>query len=157
MKTTTKERKLTTTEKRMLRQASAAALSLLSLTRSAKPEKIATRIEDFVEGLFSRKVKNLLGEDAAMALGALWGEAICIACGWEWVVAQHGRWKGLGIADSERRYLALPLSYFTFLLANPPKDIHLPSLQLYNCITKGNMPKSNPRDYTIVSEEAYAE
>jgi hypothetical protein len=102
-------------------------------------------------GLLRRRPEMPLGDDCPMALGALWGSEICKEFGWTWVLAKHGDWTGLGVSDSERRYLALALDYFDDLIGVHPEAANLPALQLYNCIKAGNLPVADPDSFTLIA------
>ncbi|WP_035615950.1 hypothetical protein [Haloferula sp. BvORR071] len=133
-------------EERAIGAACFAALDLLGLPEDAAPGIIHQEIHEFLcrqntrAGLFRRKPPMPLGEDCPMALGSLWGRAVCREFGWEWIVAKRGDWTGLGIVDPRRKHLALALSYFDGLIKVHPESANLPALQLSNCIKAGNLP-----------------
>ncbi len=130
--------------------AAAAAEDLLGLA-GEPPMQVQERIQQYVDDLLSGSVENPLGENAAFALGALWANSICQAYGWEWIVPIHGDWRGLGIADRERKFLALPFNFFQTLLFEDPEE-QMPGPRVrFNAIGAGHLPDSSPGEYTIIT------
>src|SRR5215471_9090863 len=85
---------------------------LLGLGPGFDPVKAQDLIEGFVERFRAGRAKGPLDENVAAYLGVFWGMSIVQAYGWEFVAVKIGDWRGFGIADAERRYLALPVSFF---------------------------------------------
>ena len=141
----------------MIAEASAAARQILGISGETSSDAVHRAIHDFLcrqntkSGVLRRRPAMPLGEDCPMALGALWGSEICREFDWDWIVAQNGGWTGLGIADPERKYLALALNYFEGLIYVHPEAANLPAIQLYNCIKAGKFPKSSPGALTLIA------
>ncbi|MFC7339651.1 hypothetical protein ACFQY0_20875 [Haloferula chungangensis] len=141
----------------MISEASAAARQVLGISGDTSSDTVHQSIHDFLcrqntkSGLLRRSPAMPMGEDCPMALGALWGSEICREFGWDWIVAQQGDWTGLGVADPERRYLALALNYFEGLIHVHPEVANLPALQLYNCFKAGKFPDSVPGALTLIA------
>jgi hypothetical protein len=147
------ERALIPDDIEALSEASEAARELTGLEEGSGVAETIERLEHVVEGLHRGTYENPLGEAAGMALGALWGDSVCAGLGWQWVRLHGDDWQALGVSDPERRYLALPLAYFEFLLITPPKDVSLSSMQLYQRIAANNLPKSEPGEFTVVTDQ----
>lgn len=145
------ERSLSDTDREIILHAKIAAQQMLRISEDASPKKVQERINEFLVGLAEETEINTLGEDCSIALGALWGDAICSEFGWEWIIAEYGNWLGIGISDPDRLYLALALNYFDTLIQVHPVEANLPSLQLYNCIKAGNLPDSKKRSYVLIA------
>ena len=130
--------------------AASAAESLLN-TAGEEPAEVQAKIQQYVDDVLSGSADNPLGEDVAFALGALWGNSICQAYGWEWIVPIHGDWRGLGVADRERKFLALPFNFFHQLLFEEPNE-ELPGPRVrFNAIAADHLPESAPGEYTIIT------
>src|SRR5689334_17185610 len=91
-------------EEQMIGAACHAAREVLELPVDADPATVHQSIHQFLchqntrTGLFRKRPPLPLGEDCPVAMGALWGAAICEEFGWSWVIAKRGDWAGLGIA-----------------------------------------------------------
>jgi hypothetical protein len=151
---------ITEIDEQMIAEAAAAAREVLEIGEDTSSDAVHQSIHDFLcrqntkTGLLRRRPAMPLGEDCPMALGALWGSEICREFGWNWIVAHHGEWSGLGVADPERKYLALALNYFEGLIHFHPEVANLPALQLYNCFKADKFPDSAPDALTLI---AYSE
>src|SRR6267142_1099535 len=153
MSAVTSERPLSDKEREEIAVAFEFAVRDLNVDVNEAPSVLQQKIDDYlVEYDETREVQdpNLVSH-TAIALGAFWGNQICREFGWEWIVAKHGSWEGIGITDQARRFLALPLQYFESLILVAPEKANLPSLQLYNAIKGGNMPAATPNQYVLVA------
>ena len=132
-----------------IRSATEAASTALQITND-NAETIQEKIQAMADGVANGTIDNPLGEDVAVALGALWGEQICAAYGWEWIVPVHGDWRGLGVADKERRYLALPFDLFSRIIDEKDEKTPGPHVR-WNAIGANHLPQSSPGMYTIIT------
>lgn len=124
---------------------------MLRLSGGESPAEVVKAIQEFVDELAAGTAENPLGEDVAVALGALWGNAISDAYGWQWIVPRRGNWSSLGMADTERRYLALPFNLFTKLIFEDPKGGMPGPLVRFNAIGAGQLPEAAPGTYIVVT------
>jgi len=149
MATRTTETEPSETDWQAIRGAADAAASLLGTT-SDDADLVQKKIQELADGVVEGTVENPLGENLAVALGALWGDSLCEAYGWEWIVPIHGEWRSLGVADRERRYLALPFNLFSRIIDE--KDRETPgSFVRYKAIGANHLPESEPGRYTIIT------
>jgi hypothetical protein len=77
---------------------------------------VQNKIQDMADGVVAGTLENPLGDNLAAALAALWGNSLCETYGWEWIVPIHGDWRSLGVADRDRKYLALPFNLFSRII-----------------------------------------
>ena len=132
-----------------IRGASQAAASALN-TADEAADVVQKKIQDMADGVAGGAVENPLGENVAVALGALWGNSLCDTYGWEWIVPIHGDWRGLGVADRERKYLAPPFDLFSRIIDE--KDDQTPGPYVrWKAIGANHLPKSSPGMYTIIT------
>jgi hypothetical protein len=149
MATQTTDTKLSADDWAAVRAATEAAAGLLE-SSGATPEIVQEKIQRFIDDLTAGAVENPLGSDLSFALAALWASSICDAYGWEWIVPVHGNWRGLGVADRERKFLALPFNLFSKLVDD--RDLEIPgSLIRFRAIGEQHLPDSAPGRYTIIT------
>jgi len=134
-----------------VRDGADAAAQMLGLTGAETPEGVVQKIQQFLEDFAAGATENPLGDNAAVALGALWGNAICDAYGWQWIVPKHGRWRSLGVADPERSYLALPFDFFHKLMNDDPEGETPGPLVRFHAIGASHLPVSDPKTYTVIT------
>ena len=104
-------------------------------------------LTDFVESQ-----SGVVSEDEAAHLGVFWAWHLVLKQGWEFVGVTRDDWDGLGVADKERRYIALPVSYFVDLfhrLNRPDRDAQ-PSV-VYYCIANDELKPSATGAMNVVA------
>lgn len=85
-------------------------------------------------------------EQAAYALGTLWGDEIRRACGWEWVYLQTGEgFEGWTVASPNRSHVCFP-HHFVFGKLQDAQSDNTVAL-LFNMIVAGRVPSSSPGRY----------
>ena len=96
----------------------------------AQLQAAATLTPDQTQALVSRTAEAALHDSLrlpepfddpsvlAWALGAWWGRTLCDDFGWRWIGVQRGDWRSMGVADPERRYLALPFDLLHRIVAD---------------------------------------
>jgi hypothetical protein len=115
------------------------------------PAVVQEQVQEYLNNVLSGDSENPLGENLAFALGALWANSICAEYGWEWIVPMNGDWRGLGVADPERRYLALPFNFFsTLLFSDEGRQMPGPLIR-FRAIGGNNLPDSYPGAYVIIT------
>ncbi|HEY2837560.1 MAG TPA: hypothetical protein VGJ26_00310 [Pirellulales bacterium] len=149
MATKTTDAPLSEDERQAIRNLSEAAAAALGIANDT-PDAIQGKIQDMADGIAMGTIENPLGDDAHIALGALWGNTLCETYGWEWIVPIHGDWRGLGVADRERTYLALPLDLFRRIINEKDDETPGPYVR-WKAIGISNLPASSPGMYTIIT------
>jgi hypothetical protein len=78
--------------------------------------------------------------------------SIVLAYDWNWVAVAHGDWRGFGVADPERRYLVLPVSYFhTLMHGKGGAELSGPA-ERFTAIGAGSLPASKPGQFTVLAK-----
>ena len=137
------------TDWQAIRGASQDAASALN-TAGDPADLVQNKIQDMADGVAAGTVENPLGENIAVALGALWGNSLCESYGWKWIVAIHGDWRGLGVADRERKYLALPFNLFSRIIDEKDDETPGPYVR-WKAVGANHLPDSSPGMYTIIT------
>jgi hypothetical protein len=123
---------------------------LLGLGPGFDPVKAQDLIEDRIERFRAGSIKEPLDENVAAYLGVFWGMSVVQAYGWNFVAVTIGDWRGFGVGDVERKYLALPVSFFHKLMHEKTgKKIPGPAAQ-FKAIGAKLLPASKPGDFTII-------
>jgi hypothetical protein len=125
--------------------------SLLGLEPGFDPVKAQDLIESFLEVYRAGDVEGSLDENAAAYLGVFWGMTIVLAYGWDWVAVTHGDWRGFGVADPKRKYLALPISFFHTLMRDEAgQQMPGPALR-FKAIGANYLPPSTAKAFTVIT------
>jgi len=91
-------------------------------------------------------------EQDAAHLGIFWAWSLVTKEGWEWVALKKDHWQALGVADKERRYVVLPVSYFVNLYhRHRHTDSIVQPAVVYYCISTGDLKDSEPMSYSVVA------
>lgn len=122
------------------------AESILGLQPPFEPSITNSKIEEFLANAPSMQDEAELYEQAA-SFGSFWGSLLVSSFDWEWIAIEYDDWRGLGVADRERRYLILPVNLFYKLLTNA--NVPGPT-QRFNAIREGNLPVSEPKQYLLL-------
>jgi hypothetical protein len=126
------------------------ALTLLSA--DASPDDIVQAISEAADGLRSLRLEDQKALEASIPFGALWGEQVNRALGWEWVwltEADDQQYEYYAVVSPGREYY---ISAF-FLLAHYVIGVKEDdtSVLLFNMLKAGNLPASRPRGYLELS------
>lgn len=122
------------------------AESILGLQPPFEPSNTNRKIEEFLANApFVQDEEELYGQ--AAAFGSFWGCLLVSCLDWEWIAIEYDDWRGLGVADKERRHIILPVNLFYKLLTNA--NVPGPTLR-FNAIREGYLPVSEPNQYLIL-------
>lgn len=125
--------------------------ALLGLEPGFNPGKAQPLIENFLERFRVGEVEEELDPHAAAKLGLFWGMTIVLAYDWNWVSVSRADWRGFGVADSQRQYLALPIPFFQQLMHEESGwDIPGPAAR-FRAIGAKQLPASKPGEFTIIT------
>jgi hypothetical protein len=125
--------------------------SLFGLKPGFDPVKAQDLIEDFLKRYRAGQVEGPLAENAAAYLGIFWGMTLVLAYDWSWVAVSHGEWRGFGVADAKRRYLALPVQFFHQLMHDEAgQELPGPAVR-FKTIGANNLPRSKPGAFTVIT------
>jgi hypothetical protein len=125
--------------------------SLLGLEPGFDPVKAQDLIEDFLARFQAGQVEAQLDENAAAYLGVFWGMTIILAYDWNWVAVSHGDWRGFGVADPKRLYLALPVRFFHLLMHDEAgREMPGPAVR-FKAIGAKHLPASKPGAFTVIT------
>lgn len=126
--------------------------SLFGLEPGFDPVKAQELIESFLERYRAGSVEGPLDEHAAAYLGIFWGMTIVLEYGWDWVSIIHGDWRGFGVADPKRKYLALPISFFHTLM-HEEAGLQMPGPAVrFKAIGANYLPRSKPKAFTVITD-----
>lgn len=130
-----------------LQEAAMRARKALNLGRIRNPLKLAEAIHQAIEDQRSRKkMKEDEKKNLAIDYGALWGEALCGATGWEWRCFESpSEGSSYAVCSKNRSHLTAPLRNMFGLLSSPKTANN--SLLLFNMISSGNIPESPAKGY----------
>jgi hypothetical protein len=130
-----------------LEEAADRAKKSLGLTRVRNPQRIAAAVYQAVNELRERKgVKKEEKVQAAIDLGALWGQALCAAAGWEWrFTAPSSGESTHAVCSPNRSHVVDPLEVVFGLLSSRRAENNL--LLLFNMIAAGDLPLSAKNSY----------
>lgn len=134
-----------------IREAAVRARKSLNLGRIRSPHKLADAIHQAVDALRSRKgVKKDEKKQLAIDYGALWGEALCAATGWEWRrVESSPEDSAYAVCSKNRSHVVAPLRVMFHLFSSPKSANN--SLLLFNMIASGHVPESPAMGYCWLS------
>ena len=149
------ERPLADEVRREIEMLAGAARELLDLPPSgADPRTIVGSIDAALRTQGWLERTGLEPDEAAIALGALWGEQLARAFGWQWVTltetepdddeAEDEDDEHVGVVPSDRRYLVFP-TYFIRGLLEPEAEVT--ALLTFNMIASGNLPPAETGEY----------
>ena len=142
--------------RREIEMLAGAARELLDLPASGgDPRTIVGTIDAAIRSQGWLEKTGLEADEAAIALGALWGEQLTRAFGWSWVTltetepdveedADEADDEHVGVVPADRRYLVFP-TYFIRGLLEPDADVT--ALLTFNLIAAGNLPPAESGEY----------
>lgn len=132
-----------------LDESAARARDALQLGRVRKPVKIAQAIHEAIDDIRKRKAKKKEKEQFAIDCGALFGQALCEAVGWEWRRLEHENGDGaFAVCSPNGSHAVLPLQCVYDLVMHPRTENN--ALLLFNMIASGNTPMSTENAYSIL-------
>jgi hypothetical protein len=125
--------------------------SLFGLEPGFDPDEAQNLIEDFLRCFRAGEVEEPLDENAAAYLGVFWGMTIVLAYKWDWVEVAHGDWRGFGVADPKRKYLALPIHFFQVLM-HEEAGLEMPGPAVrFKAIRENYLPRSKVGAFTVIT------
>lgn len=132
-----------------IEESAARAHQTLQLRYIRQPVKLAHAVHDAIDALRARKAKKKEKEQFAIECGALWGQALCKAAGWEWrrLELESGE-ADYAVCSPDGSLAVLPLRVVFDLVMHPRTENN--SLLLFNMITSGNTPASAEGSYSIL-------
>lgn len=143
------ERSLDADVRGEIRELASAARELLGLgATGGSPKEIVSAIDQtlMTRGWLART--GLEADEAAVALGSLWGEQLTRAFRWEWVGLHEPDSEDddphIGVVSPDRRFVVFP-TYFIRALLEPGSDVT--ALFTFNMIATGNLPQADPGTY----------
>jgi hypothetical protein len=130
----------------MLQLAAQGAARLGNL-ENASPAEVVARIHERVGSIRPLGGGNLDEESAA--LGCLWGEQICAAHGWTWVVLTRADEEAYAIVPADRRFSIFP----TIFMHSKLKDRGAENTvrPVFDLLAAGDLPDVPPGTYTLLN------
>ena len=132
-----------------IHELASAARELLGLgATGGTPKEIVSAIDQTLttRGWLART--GLEADEAAVALGSLWGEQLTRAFTWEWVGLYEPDSEDedghVGVVSPDRRFVIFP-TYFIRALLEPASDVT--ALLTFNMIAAGTLPHAEPGTY----------
>ena len=144
------ERSLGADVRREINELASAARELLGLgATGGSPKDIVAAIDQTLTTRGWLAKTGLEADEAAVALGSLWGEQLTRAFKWEWVgLHEHDSEDDedphVGVVSPDRRFVVFP-SYFIRALLEPDSDVT--ALLTFNMIAAGNLPPADAGTY----------
>lgn len=150
------ERPVADEVRREIEMLAGAARELLDLPESGgEPRTVIAAIDAALRSAGWLERTGLEADEAAIALGALWGEQLAHAFGWVWVslvehidedeeVEDEGDDEHVGVVPADRRYLVFP-TYFIRGLLEPEAEVT--ALLTFDLIGSGNLPPAESGEY----------
>jgi hypothetical protein len=130
--------------------AASRARATLQLRPKAKPQKVVQAIHDCIETFRNEKRSRVDRDDLSIELGALWGDALCIAKQWRWVsVVAKGKTGITAVVNENGSFAVDPFSLFHRILKS--KKANNNALLLFNMIDAGRMPETADNSYVWLS------
>jgi hypothetical protein len=125
--------------------------SLFGLEPGFDPIKTQDLIEDYLDRFRAGRVQGPINNNAAAFLGAFWGMTIVLAYDWQWVAVSNKKWRGFGVADKQRCYLALPARFFHLLMHEEVGRAMPGPAVRFKAIGAHQLPPSGPGAFTIIT------
>jgi hypothetical protein len=92
------------------------------------------------------RLKPEARQDYAIALGCLWGQAVCDALGWEWCAVKKGDAKVFSVASPNRSHHVPPMQFLQNQLRRRGADAEITSLLLFNMLKAGDLPPAKAHE-----------
>jgi len=126
-----------------VREAAARARKRLGLKDDRKPKAVVKAIYGELDAVRDRKrMPKDEKRQTAIDLGALWGEALCAAAGWEWACVTEDGTESYVVASPTRSHVVDPLVLAHRILTARREDNT--ALLAFNMIVAGNVPEAAP-------------
>jgi hypothetical protein len=121
-----------------------AAQEMLGKKASIGDPALVSAIENFVKRIRSGEVIKCKTTFPAAALGILWAWHIVTRFEWQWRAVKKDWWETLAIADTDNRYVILPVQFMRGVADS--KDIEKWPHEIIDAIDRKRLPNSNPGD-----------
>lgn len=134
-----------------LREEVALGMGLLGLSPDAEPATAVAAVDAFVFDWQCGKrppAHVLDAEDAPFRLGAVWGEQLVRALGWEWAIVrfhEHGDSTAPAVLSPDRGLAIYPIHFIMGCLQDPSVDTTI--LLAFNMLTTGSIGDTDPGSY----------
>lgn len=123
-------------------------LTLLGVTADDTPGKIVAAVDEFVFGwqCGERPPADALAPDnAPLPLGAVWGQQLVRAFGWDWAVVEfheHDNSQAPGVLSPDRALAVYPIHFIMGCLHDPTVDTTI--LLAFNMLEAGTIGPTQP-------------
>ena len=145
----TTARPLNAAEQTELDEAISAAIRRLKSRADARPETLIAALHDYLDGWRIGRIKSSThGRTLGIQLGALWGEQLVRALGWQWMSVQINGQGFFGVVSPEARWVAYPLNFLSGLTTH--NDQANSTLLRFNMLVAQNIAPAQPGAYTPV-------
>ena len=128
------------------------AEELLGVWPPIDPHAVQMKIEHVLQEVFNGAHGSPPTERLIASLGVFWGNMITVAYDWDWVALVNGDWRGLGVADKQRKYLALPIDFFNTLILKDTNRTKPGPAVLFKAIGENYLPESKPGQFLILAD-----
>ena len=126
--------------------------ALILIPADASPDDIVQAISEAADGLRSLRLEDQKALEASIPFGALWGEQVNRALGWEWVwltEAEDQQYEYYAVVSPGREHYISPFFLLTHYIMRAKEDDT--SVLLFNMLKAGMLPPSRPRGYLELS------
>ncbi len=106
--------------------------------------KAIDRLRGKPSGLTEERITEL-----SVCLGCVWGDTVCRVLNWEWCVATLEGGDHFGIVTPNRSHVIFPMYFIQEQLKKDAEEDNT-SLLLFNMLVAGQLPKAQPRSYTVL-------
>jgi hypothetical protein len=149
---THRERELTFPELEDLQALIQAAAEATGQTEQAAPDEVVQSISDAVATIRRSMSDRQQAFEASIPYGALWGDQVRRALGWEWVwltEVEDEQYQYYAVTSPNREYFVAPLFlHGPFAMGDAEEDT---SVLLFNLLRTGHIPRTGPRAYYELS------
>lgn len=121
-----------------------AAREMLGENSSIGDPALVNAIENLVKRLRSGEVIKCKTTFPAAALGVLWAWHLVTRFDWQWRAVKKDWWETLAIADTDNRYVILPVQFMRGVADS--KEVEKWPHEIIDAIDKGRLPNSNVGD-----------
>ena len=137
--------------KQEIDESAARARDSLKLTRHSSPSRTVEAVHEAIEMLRRRRrVSKNEKSQFAIDHGALWGEALCAATGWEWRCVQLTvEDEVVAVCSGTRSHAVDPIRVIYRVLTTAKADNN--ALLLFNMIVSGELPQAAEAGFCWVS------
>lgn len=94
--------------------------NLLGMPADSKPDDLQEAIQTWLSDYRAKKRSSPMDtEDTSLALGCVWGQALCKSGGWQWAAVDRGKSEMYGVVSSGREYAVFPMQNIHAILITP--------------------------------------